>query len=222
VTITAKVRNYSPVAAQSVTVRFYLGDPDHGGPQYGSVHAIPQVSPQGSILVMEHLDTSAYAGQTLNIYARIDPYPNEIHSDNNKAYAPLPVKPRSGRVSPATLSIASGEIAFHSAPATLGAQTHISATVRARGDTFTNLALEFWDGEPYRNGSTIIGGRIIPMVLRNEAVTDGIPWIPRGVSGQRQIWAVIRGSELEDAYSDNRAYRMLNVLIPHFFPFILK
>jgi hypothetical protein len=223
VTVTAKIRNYSPVAAQNVTVRFYLGDPDHGGPQFGPVHQISQLSGQSSFIVVEHVDTGAYANQTLNIYAKISPYTNEIHPDNNKAYALLPVKPRTGRVSPATLSVASGEITFHSTPATLGVPTHISATVRARGDTFTNLALEFWSGEPYRNGSTIIGGRLIPMVQRDGAVTDGIRWIPNGPTGQRAIWVVVRGSEQEDAYSDNQAYQILDVLsASYFFPLILN
>jgi len=223
VTVTAKIRNYSPVAAPHVTVTLYKGDPDHGGQQFGSTHANLQVSPQGSVLVIEHLDTSGYAGQTLNIYALIAPYPNEIHLDNNEAYAQLPVKPHTSRSSPATLSVASGEITFHSAPATLGVPTYVTATVRARGDTFTNLVLEFWDGEPYRNGSTIIGGHLIPMVRRDEAVTEGIRWTPRA-PGQRAIWAVVRSAEREDAYSDNRAYRTINVLpsIPYFIPLILK
>ena len=189
----------------------------------GSTHTIAQLNSMSYAIVQEHFNTSGYDNQILNIYPRIEPYSNEMHSDNNEAYAQLPVKPHISRASPATLSIASGEITFHSATATLGVPTHISATVRARGDAFTNIALEFWSGEPYRTGSTIIGGRMIPMVRRDEAITDGIRWIPRGAIGQRPIWVVIRGFELEDAYSDNRAYRLINVLpIPHYFPFISK
>jgi hypothetical protein len=224
VTITAKIRNYSPspVAAQNVKVNFYNGAPGASN-KIGQTHTIAQLNRMSYAIVQEHFNTSGLDNQTLSIYAQIEPYTNEIHSDNNEAYAQLPVKPHTSRSSPATLSIASGEIAFPPTPVMLGVPTHISATVRAGGDTFTNIALEFWDGEPYCDGSTIIGGRIIPMVLRDEAVTEGIPWIPRGATGQRRIWVVIRGSESEDAYSDNRAYKTLNVGgFALFFPLIFK
>ena len=130
VTITAKIRNYSPVAATNVKVDFYNGAPGWFN-KIGQTHTIAQLNPMSYAIVQEHFNTSGHDNQTLNIYARIGPYTNEIHSDNNKAYAQLPVKPHTSRSSPATLSIASDEITFHSTPATLGVPTHISATVRA-------------------------------------------------------------------------------------------
>jgi len=207
VTITAKIRNYSPWAAKNVKVDFYNGNP--GSNKIGQTHTIAQIDPMGSYVVTQLFSTSGYANKTLNIYGQIEPYPNEIHPDNNLAYAPLPVRSGAARVSPATLSVADNDLVF--GPEVLGWRLipmYIAATVRAQGDTFTHVSLDFWDGDP-KNGGTLIGGRSIPMVVPDQPVTESILWTPTGPPGQRDIWVTVWYPGQEDDYSDNRAHKAL-------------
>lgn len=212
VTITAKVRNYSLVSGSNVLVRFYNGDPDKGGTQIAQ-QTIAQLNPLSAHSVVFQWTTSGSANQVLNIYAVIDPNNaiTEMHKDNNKAYAPLPLRSGLERVSPATLSVASNDIVF--GPEVLGWRLipmYITATVRAAGDTFTHVSLDFWEGDP-KNGGTLIGWQSIPMVVRDQSVTESILWTPTGPPGQRDIWVTVWYPGQEDDYSDNRAHKALTL-----------
>ncbi|MFK7800525.1 MAG: CARDB domain-containing protein, partial [Anaerolineae bacterium] len=92
VTISAQVHNYSNVSANSVKVRFYLGDPDNGGTQIGSDQTISNLNrASGSQTVS--IDWLAEGSGEQRIYAVIDPDNQlaEVHDEvsntnNNKAY----------------------------------------------------------------------------------------------------------------------------------------
>jgi hypothetical protein len=226
VTITAKVRNYSLVGAYNVKVRFYRGDPDQGGVQIGSDQTIPQLNPMSSATVSVQFNTAGYGGQTLNIYAVIDPDNSivEMHEDNNKAYALLPVKrPGAPPLEPISLVIAPENIVFDPEAPTLGETVHISATIEALGDSFTFVPVEFWDGDP-RQGGQLIGGAVIPMILAGETATASVMWDTTGKYGSHEIWVGIDYHAGEEGIStDNWAYRTIN--LPPFrlwLPLLLK
>ena len=213
VTITAKVRNYSLVGVDNVPVRFYAGDPDKRGQVIGNETV--DLSPMLSDEAVLHFDTTGYAGQTLDIFCVIDPKGTiqEVHEDNNKAYARLPVVPPGDATSPASLSISPDSITFDPELPAAGEAVQISATIRASGDTFTHVAVEFWDGDPAAGGR-YIGGRMIPMILAGQSSTTSVHWDTSGLRGQRDIWVVVHQHPDEDTAMDNRARRALN-LEPH-------
>ena len=213
VTITARVRNYSLVGAYNVKVRFYLGDPDAGGVQIGHDLTIPQLNPMASQTVELPFDTTGHDGETLRIYAVIDPDHeiDEMHEDYNKAYALLPVRPGGASVVPSmNLSIASGDISFDRPRPEPGDTVHISATVRAQGNVFTNVAVEFWDGDPDAGGR-IIGGEVIPMILAGRSATAHTTWQSRAY-GLHEIWVHISPQIGEATVDDNRAYQIIDLL----------
>jgi hypothetical protein len=151
----------------------------------------------------------------VEIYVVIDPKGTieEVHKDNNKAYALLPVKPPTDAVPPATLSITANDIAFNPETPAAGEVVQILATIQASGDTFTHVAVEFWDGDPARGGQ-LIGGRLIPMILDGQTGTPDIAWDTEGLRGRRDIWVAIHKHPDEHTSTDNRAHRVLN-LEPH-------
>jgi hypothetical protein len=92
----------------------------------------------------------------------------------------------------------------------------------ATGDTFTHVSLDFWDGNP-KNGGKLIGWQSIPMVVRDQSVTESITWAPTGAPGRHDIRVHVWHSDLEDNYDDNRAHKTLNVGgFTLFFPLIFK
>jgi hypothetical protein len=206
-----------------VPVRFYAGDPDDGGTQIGET-TLATINPMSSTPASVKFDTSGHSGQTVDIYAVIDPNNTlqEMHKDNNKAYAKLPVKPLADPAPPATLSITADNIAFNPGTPAAGEVVQILATVHASGDTFTHVAVEFWDGDPVRGGR-LIDGRVIPMILDGQTGTADIGWDTAGLRGRRDIWVVIHRHPDEHALHDNRAHKALN-LEPHwlYFPLVGK
>ena len=218
VTITAKVRNYSLVGAYNVKVRFYLGDPDEGGAQISHDLTIPQLNPLSSQTIELPFDTTGHDGETLRIYAVIDPDHeiDEMHEDYNKAYALLPVRPGGVSVVPSmNLSITSGDISFDPPVPALGETVHITASVKAQGIAFTHVAVEFWDGAPDMGGH-IIGGEVIPMILAGESGAAHVIWQSNGAYGLHNIWVRVEyqaGKENLDA--DNQAHRPIFLLAPH-------
>jgi hypothetical protein len=219
VTVTAKVRNYSLVGASNVVVRLYNGDPDAGGVQFAQ-QTIAQLSPQSAASVVAALNTSGYANQSLNIYARIDPNTPvaEMHTDNNKAYAILPVKAVPPPTWPSSLSIAAEDIAFDPATPVQGQTVHISATVRAQGNTYTYVTVMFYDGNP-RRGGRFIGGDLVYLIAASTTATVGIPWNTAGVWGPHDIWVVVGyQADEEDISTDNRAHK--TICLPFFRPYL--
>ena len=218
VTVTAKVRNYSLVGANNVVVRFYNGDPDAGGVQF-SQHTITQLNPQSAASVVATFNTSGYANKLLNIYARIDPNTPvaEMHTDNNKAYAILPVKAADTSAWPATLSITPEDITFEPAAPVQGQTTHIGATVRAQGSTFTYVTVMVYDGDP-RRGGKFIGGDLVYLIAAGATATVDIPWITADVWGQHDIWVVI-GHQVdeEDISTDNRTHKTIDLPYYHLY-----
>jgi hypothetical protein len=224
VTITARVRNYSLTGESNVNVRvrFYQGDPDAGGvqigsdqiiPQLGSVLAVPpQVGP--SAIVTQTFNTSGYGNQTLNIYAVVDPDNTiqEVHEDNNKAYAILPVKvPGAPPSRPISLRISPEDIVFDPETPSLGETVCISATIEAMGDAFTFVPVEFWDGDP-RQGGQLIGGEVIWMIPAGETATASVIWDTTGKYGAHDIWVGIDYTVgEEDISTDNWAYKTINL-----------
>ncbi|MFQ5343180.1 MAG: CARDB domain-containing protein, partial [Anaerolineae bacterium] len=214
VTIQAKVRNYSLVGAHDVKVRFYRGDPDDGGVQIGSDQTISQLNPMDSATVSVQFDTAGYGGQSLEIYAVVDPEGEieEMQEDYNKAYAILPVKvPGAPPLGPISLKISPEDIVFDPETPALGETVHISATVEAQGDTFTFVPVEFWDGDP-RRGGQLIGGEVIPMIPAGETATASITWDTAGKYGAHDIWVHIdHHAGEEDISTDNWAYKTLDL-----------
>ena len=224
VTVTAKVRNYSVSSdndVTDVTVRLYLGDPDDGGQQIGSDQTIPELKVQSSQTETVQFDTTGYGGQTLNVYAVVDPDKQieEMHDEtnlpnNNKAYAILPVKMAAVPGRPVNLAIAPEDIVLNPEIPTAGETVHISATIQAQGDAFTHVGVEFWDGDPYRGGR-YIGGDYIPMILAGETATGRFAWDTGGKLGARDVWVNVDHRAIdEDLYTDNWAHRTIN-LAPH-------
>ncbi|MFQ5745284.1 MAG: CARDB domain-containing protein, partial [Acidobacteriota bacterium] len=214
VTIQARVRNYSLVGAHDVKVRFYRGDPDDDGVQIGSDQTISQLNPMDSATVSVQFDTAGYGGQSLEIYAVVDPEGEieEMHEDYNKAYAILPVKvPGAPPLGPISLKISPEDIVFDPETPALGETVHISATVEAQGDTFTFVPVEFWDGDP-RRGGQLIGGEVIPMIPAGETATASITWDTAGKYGSHDIWVGIDyDAGEEDISTDNWAYKTLDL-----------
>lgn len=218
VTITARVRNYSLVPADDVTVRLYRGDPDDGGQRIGSEQTIPELLGRTSQTVTVTFDTSDYAGQTLDIYAVVDPDQaiSEVHDEasppnNNKAYALLPVKPAEAVGRPISLAVAEDKIEFDPRAPGPGATVHISATIQALGAAFTQVAVEFWDGNP-RRGGQLIGGDLIPMILAGETATARVAWDTAGEQGTHDIWVNVEHRAWEeDLYDDNWAHRAIEL-----------
>lgn len=217
VTITAKARNYSLVSVDNVKVRFYRGDPDDGGVQIDADQTVPQLKAMSSYTVEVHFDTAGFGGQPLNIYAVVDPDNaiDEMHEEYNSAYAILPVKPEgTPPPRPVNLSITSEDIFFDPQTPDLGETVHISASVKASGDAFTHVVVEFWDGDPDGDGHSF-GGVTIPMILAGESGTAQFDWKSAGAHGPREIWVNV-GYQVgkEEIPADNRAHRTIN-LLPH-------
>jgi len=212
VTVTAKVRNYSLVGVDNVVVRLYNGDPDAGGTQFAQ-RTIAQLNPQSAASVVASFNTSGHANQSLNIYARIDPNTPvpEMHTDNNKAYAILPVKAVAAPTRPSTLSIAPEDITFDPATPIQGQTVHISATVRAQGNTYTRVTVMFYDGDP-RRGGKFIGGDLVYLIAAGTTATVDIPWNTAGVWGTHDIWVVLGyQADEEDISTDNRAHKTISL-----------
>ena len=97
----------------------------------------------------------------------------EMHTDNNKAYARLPVRPPTDPISPMSLSISTDDIAFNPEMPAAGDLVQIAATVHADGNTFTHVGVDFWDDDPV-HGGRFIGGQMIPMILAGQTSTADI------------------------------------------------
>ena len=212
VTVRAKVRNYSLVSVDGVVVYFYNGDPDAGGTWFADSDPL-SLPVQSSATAVTTFDTLGHNGQQVKIYARVDantPVP-EMHTDNNKAYAILPVKNAMSPSWPATLTFAPDGIAFD--PETPGQDqtVHITATVEARGNTYTHVTVSFWDGDP-RKGGTFIGGDLIYLMPADTTAPASIPWDTTGLRGEHDIWVNVgyQPGE-EDISTDNWAHRALTL-----------
>ena len=214
VQVTAKVRNYSLVGVNNVPVRFYAGDPDQGGTQIGQT-TIATINPMSSASTQVSFDTSAYSGQTVGIYVVINPNGTiqEMHDDNNKGYALLPVKGLTARVPPATLSLGPDDIILDPQAPESGQTVQIAAMIHATGDTFTHVVVSFWDGEP-RRGGRFIGGQLIPMIVAGETGTAETLWDTAGLKGRHEIWVFVAHRSGDDISTDNSARKALN-LVPH-------
>jgi hypothetical protein len=216
VTIQAKVRNYSLVGAYDVNVRFYRGDPDGDGEQIGSDQLIPQLNPLSSHTVSMQFQAPAPQSQDgyVKIYAVVDPEDSieEMHEDNNKAYAILPVVP--SEVLPPglfNLVITPEDIAFDPEVPALGETVHISATIHALGKHFTFVPVEFWDGDPCRGGE-LIGGEVIPIILADRTATAHVTWDTTGQYGAHDMWVNIDHQAGEEHIStDNWTYKTINL-----------
>jgi hypothetical protein len=217
VAITAKVRNYSLMGANNVKVRFYLGDPDAGGTQIGQV-TIAQLNPMSSTPAAIQFNTTGHLpGEVLKIYVVVDPDRTlaEVHEDNNKAYAQLPIvsPPMAGESG--NLFVTAGDIVFDPVTVISGEKVHISATVHAVDATYAWVAVEFWDGSPSAGGQSI-GGRLIPIVTAGGEATVGIDWPTAGHVGENELWVVLSHAKDRDI-TDNRASASVQVEPVHLY-----
>ncbi len=127
-------------------------------------------------------------------------------------YAVLPVDPAAAAARPATLYVTADDI-VRAQGAGAGELVRLTATVHAQGDSFSHVAVEFWDGELAR-GDQVIDGWVIPIVRRGESATANIFLDTSGLWGSRVVWVSIGRQSEEDIPTDNRANRTLE-LAPH-------
>ena len=127
---------------------------------------------------------------------------SEIHEDNNKAYAQLPILglPTGGQ---GALSISAADIVSGPATPHVGDRVQISATIHASANQYTWVAVEFWGGEPGQGG-TMIDGRLLPMIGANQAATVSIEWPAIGPAGPKEFYVVVRQPNDVDV-TDNQA-----------------
>jgi hypothetical protein len=228
VAATAKVRNYSLLGVDDVTVRFYVGDPAAGGVQIGSDYTITHLNPMSSATAEIRFQAPAPVSPSheLHIYAVVDPdnHFDEMHKDNNKAYAILPILPEISAPGPlATLVIVPEQITFAPETPTLGETVHLSATIQAVGKTFTWVTVEFWDGNP-RRGGELLGGELIPIIVAEETATAHVVWDTAGKYGNHDVWVGIDcHPEKEDITTDNWARKTISLpLVEIYLPIIFK
>lgn len=210
VAVAAKVRNYSPVGAANVRVRFYLGDPAAGGTPIAD-RMIGMLNPQGQATVSANFSTAGFVdGDAVRVYAVVDPDNaiEEMHEEYNRAFAALPIKAAVVGAPPGlrTLALSTEDIAVDR-PVAGGALT-ISATVHAINATFTYVAVEFWDGLP-RAGGRQIGSQLIPVIPGGDARTVSVRWPAAGLFGTHQVWAGIVPHPDDRALDDNYAYTLV-------------
>ena len=209
VTVTAKIRNYSVIGVNNVPVRFYLGDPGSGGSQIFET-TISQLDPMSAKSVAFQFDTNGRGGQTIKLYAMLDPNNTiqEMHKDNNKAYAILPIKRPGIRTLPAMLTLGPEDLSFTPAPPNSGQLTLLGATIHASGDDYANVGVEFWDGDPQRGGQ-MIGGDMIPLILKDSTGAVTLGWDTSGVRGTHDIWVVIQNQPDDNSTTGHRADKLL-------------
>ena len=106
-TVSARIRNFSLKSTiKPVAVRFYLGDPNNGGVPLADVNGDTLVSTADTIGARRYADvafhwkvpasvpgTFLYSGNTVRIYAIIDPTNQitEVHENNNMGWSPLEI-----------------------------------------------------------------------------------------------------------------------------------
>ena len=189
--------------------------------QIGLDQNIPELKVQSSQTVTVQFDTTGYGGQTLDIYAVVDPDNKiaEVHDEtnppnNNKAYAILPVKPQGTAGGPINLAIEPESIVFDPELPSAGETVRISATVQAQGDAFSHVGVEFWDGNP-NGGGRYLGGDYIPLILAGETATAQFAWDSSGEMGAHDFWINVEHRDRdEDLYTDNWAHQTI-YLVPH-------
>jgi hypothetical protein len=209
VDITAKVRNYSLTGVANVLVYFFIGDPDAGGATLIGSATIPTLNPMSSGTATIQLNTTGIGsgGKTLQIYAKIDPNNviAEVHEDNNKAYAQLPIVAAGSGPGPRTLFVTAEDIVLDPPIPTMGDVVHISATIHAANQTYTWVPVLFWDGNPSAGGK-VIGGHHIPLIPYGEEVTVSVDWPAAGEPGEKEVWVTILRHPGDSDLTDNYAF----------------
>jgi hypothetical protein len=216
VAVTAKVRNYSLIGALNVPVHFYVGDPEHGGVAIpGGAAVVANLPPLSAASVTIQYNTTGHVnGETLDIYAVIDPFNtiSEVHEENNAAYAQLPIMGQvvGGPPGPKSLFLTAEDIVFDPPQPNAGQTVNISATIHAQHEPFTWIGVEFWDGRPVMGGK-LIGGRILPLVTPDTPIVATIDWPATGSFGRHEIWVNIIKHTADQITTDNFAYQTVEL-----------
>ncbi|MDH4028432.1 MAG: hypothetical protein OEU95_06360, partial [Nitrospirota bacterium] len=216
VIISASVHNQGEADAANILARFYLGDPDSSGVQFGSDIVIQSIAAGGTATVTATLNTTGFSGSK-NIYLRIDPNNviQETMEINNTAFKTIKIAVKTGT----DLMVSSGEITFSPSLPVSGDMVTITAKIRDLSTvTANNVLVEFSDGDPNIAGSRIIGSVVIPSISTSQ-YSPGIAQITfdtTGMSGMHDIYVNVdplnQIAELDE--KDNIAYAPLNIAPP--------
>lgn len=218
VQLQAHIHNYSfkPTSSANVQVpvkvRFYLGDPAHGGEMIAEGMTNGNLGEREKATVTGQWTIPADADwRYARIYAVIDPDNEitEIHESNNKGWAIL------GFVcavctSPPDLSITPGSVQIFRQS---GQIFRVKAQIEAAGAGSAGVPVEFYSGNPAQQGRKIGESVIAKIERKGKYLIDEVVNLANAIGGdviasasaQDEIWIQIAAEGPEDSNSTNNA-----------------
>ncbi|GIW05448.1 MAG: hypothetical protein KatS3mg060_0253 [Dehalococcoidia bacterium] len=227
-TITATIRNYSSLGYNGapVTVFFYDGNPATGGlfiassgfssiapygttqvsvqwtPTFSGVHTIYAVIVPPSGIAETHTDNNIGAAQVSVVPLDAAKAPQEddpgLNHNGNHAFGPTAVH-RIGTAK-ADLEIVPGSVRVSGT----GANRVLRATVRANGGHFANVHVQFFDGDPRRNGR-LIGAESLPLIWAGRTATASMR-LPGQLPSDRTYYArILFFPRIDQVHQNNQA-----------------
>ncbi|MCB9115297.1 MAG: hypothetical protein M9936_21965 [Caldilinea sp.] len=212
VQLQATVHNYSFKSTASanqavpVTVRFYLGDPAHGGELIATGATASSLGERGKETVRASWTVPADADwRYARIYAVIDPDNAiaEIHDENNKGWTVLDFVCAACTSAP-DLSIVPGSIQIFRQTGTF---YRVKAQIEAAGAGSAGVPVEFYAGNPGQQGRKIGEDAIAKIKRKGLYLIDQVVNLAGGVNAasalQDEIWIQIAAEGVEDSASSN-------------------
>jgi hypothetical protein len=198
ITISTLVHNYSlHNEAAWPEVRFYLGDPAHGGLYIGSGSSGCYAS--GNCLPAQYTATShmswvipsGLGGRDIRIYAAVDPGHSiqEIHYTNNVGWGFTHVY---GNLAPAAdVSLTGSDIGISNGYPAPGATISVRATVHAGPVAPGPVQVNFWQGNPATNGTMFASTTLSGVPAGGSSTTGPVSWTVPAKTGQNTLYVQV-------------------------------
>ena len=188
VPITVNVKNIGGLAASSVAVRMYNGNPSAGGAQLGPDQVIPTVNAGGAASLAFTYDTLGKQGTNI-IYFVVDPANAVAESSetNNAASVALAIQPP---VLP-DLVVTADDVLLSPVPATEGDRLLVSTTIHNLGAQTGNIPVRFYLGNPASGGVLLSEQTIYTVLAPGGATMLQANIDTAGYTGQREIFIVV-------------------------------
>ncbi|HEY2946701.1 MAG TPA: CARDB domain-containing protein, partial [Vicinamibacteria bacterium] len=205
-TVSAVVRNTSPVAAGPFAVRFHRGDPNAGGVPIGD-SALAGLAPFSEATVtVTWSPVDVHGAQGVFVLADALGEVHEYDEADNRAFRPFSVLGLSDLV------LTVGDVALDPRYPRAGEAVTVHATVRNLGELPAEAStLRAVEGE--LAGGTIIGDAPIPALPPGAAATVDLAWTPASPSGERTLTLVADAHDAvrEQNEGNNQARRSVLV-----------
>ena len=205
-TVSAVVRNTSPVAAGPFTVRFHRGDPNAGGVPIGESTRAGLAPFSEATVTVTWSPVNVHGAQGVFVLADALGEVDEYDEADNRAFRPFSV------LGLPDLVLTVGDVALDPRYPRAGEAVTVHATVRNLGELPAEAsALRAVEGE-LANG-TMIGEAPIPPLPPGAAATVDFAWTPASPPGERRLTLVADARDVvrEQDEGNNQARRSVVV-----------